>query len=75
MVVDVVMEPEMIVGEPQVFYSGVFENVGGRSYAIHPDGERALVISSENLASSIRVVTNWFSKVERIIQDDESVSP
>ena len=74
MVVDVVMEPEIILGEPEVFYSGVFENVGGRSYAIHPDGKRALVISSEDLASSIRVVTNWFAKVERIIQD-ESVSP
>lgn len=74
MVADVVMEPEIILGEPEVFYSGVFENVGGRSYAIHPDGKRALVISSENLASSIRVVTNWFSKVERIIQD-ESFSP
>ena len=74
MVADVVMEPEIIVGEPQVFYSGVFENVGGRSYAIHPDGERALVISSENLASSIRVITNWFSKVERIIQENRSDS-
>ena len=63
-----------MVGEPEVFYSGVFENVGGRSYAIHPDGERALVISSENLASSIRVITNWFSKVERLIRESESDS-
>ena len=38
----------------------------------HPDGERALVIHSENLSSSIRVVTNWFAKVERLVQESEA---
>ncbi len=74
MVVDVELDPEIQIGEPRVFYSGMFENVGGRSYAIHPDGERALVIRSENLASSIRVVSNWFAKVERLIQESEASS-
>lgn len=72
MSVDVALQPEIRIGEPRVFYSGVFENVGGRSYAIHPDGERALVIRSENLASSIRVVSNWFAKVEQLIQQNEA---
>jgi Tol biopolymer transport system component len=72
MMADVATEPEIRIGEPQVFYSGTFENVGGRSYAVHPDGHRALVIHSENLTSSIRVVTNWFAKVERLIQESES---
>lgn len=72
MMVDITIEPEIRIGEPQVFYSGTFENVGGRSYAVHPDGERALVIHSENLTSSIRVVTNWFAKVERLIQESEA---
>jgi len=69
---DVSLDPDIQIGEPQVFYSGVFENVGGRSYAIHPDGERALVIRSENLASSIRIVSNWFAKVEQLIRESEA---
>lgn len=72
MMADVATEPEIKIGEPQVFYSGTFENVGGRSYAVHPDGQRALVIHSENLTSSIRVVTNWFAEVERLIQESKS---
>jgi len=72
MSVNISLDPEIQIGEPQIFYSGVFENVGGRSYAIHPDGERALVIRSENLASSIRVVSNWFAKVEQLIQESEA---
>jgi len=72
MSVDISLDPEVQIGEPQIFFSGVFENVGGRSYAIHPDGERALVIRSENLASSIRVVSNWFAKVEQLIQESEA---
>jgi Tol biopolymer transport system component len=72
MSVNVSLDPEIQIGEPQVFYSGFFENVGGRSYAIHPDGERALVIRSENLASSIRIVSNWFAKVEQLIQENEA---
>jgi Tol biopolymer transport system component len=72
MMVDVSTEPEIKIGEPEVLYAGNFENVGGRSYAVHPDGERALVIHSENLSSSIRVVTNWFAKVERLVQESEA---
>jgi len=72
MMADAATEPEIRIGEPQVFYSGTFENVGGRSYAVHPDGQRALVIHSENLTSSIRVVTNWFAKVEQLVQESEA---
>jgi len=72
MVADVSIGPEIEIGEPEVLYAGTFENVGGRSYAVHPDDERALVIHAENLSSSIRVVTNWFAKVERLIQESEA---
>ena len=72
MVVDVQTAPEIKLGEPQVFFEGEFVNVGGRSYDISPDGERALVISaSEGTASSIRVITNWFDVVERVISANE----
>ena len=72
MMADVTTEPEITIGEPEVFYAGTFENISGRSYAVHPDGERALVIHSKNLSSSIRVVTNWFAKVERMIRESEA---
>jgi Tol biopolymer transport system component len=72
MVVDVQSTPEIKIGEPQVFFEGEFVNVGGRSYDISPDGERALVITaSEGTAASIRVITNWFDEVERIISANE----
>jgi tricorn protease-like protein len=68
MVVDVQTIPEIKIGEPRVFYAGEFVNVGGRSYDISPDGERALVITaSEATATSIRVITNWFDEVDKII--------
>ena len=72
MVVSVQTTPELKIGEPQVFYEGEFVNVGGRSYDISPDGERALVITaSEGTARSIRVITNWFDEVERKIRASE----
>lgn len=72
MSVDISLDPQVQISDPQVFYSGFFENVGGRSFAIHPDGERALVIKSQNLASSIRVISNWFAKVEKLIAESET---
>ena len=72
MVADVQTAPEIKIGEPRVFFEGEFVNVGGRSYDISPDGERALVITaSEGTASSIRVITNWFDVVDRIISASE----
>jgi len=73
MAVDVVMDPQLAVGQPRVFYAGVFENVSGRSYDIDPNEERALVIRSDDLAPSMRVVTNWFGRVEAIIRESEEV--
>ena len=73
MVVDVQLEPEIVLGEPRVFYQGSFVNVGGRSYDINPDGTRALVIKGPvDTARSIRLITNWLDKVERIVSASES---
>ena len=72
MIVDVQITPEIKLGEPRVFFEGEFVNVGGRSYDISPDDERALVITaSEATATSIRVITNWFDKVDKIISANE----
>lgn len=73
MVVDVQLEPEIVLGEPRVFYEGSFVNVGGRSYDISPDGSRALVIKGPvDTARSIRLITNWLAEVERIVSASES---
>jgi Tol biopolymer transport system component len=72
MVVEVQTSPEIKIGEPRVFFEGEFVNVGGRSYDISPDGERALIITaSGGTASSIRVITNWFDEVEKLISANE----
>ena len=72
MVVDVQLEPEIVLGEPRVFYEGSFVNVSGRSYDISPDGKRALVIKGPvDTARSIRLVTNWLDEVERIVSASE----
>lgn len=76
MVVAVTTHPELRIGEPQVFFAGEFENVSHRSYDVHPDGRRSLVIrGGKNTASSIRVVTNWFSEVERLVREGEAAQP
>lgn len=72
MVVAITTHPELRIGEPQIFFAGEFENVSHRSYDVHPDGRRSLVIrGGKNTASSIRVVTNWFSEVERLVWEEE----
>ena len=75
MVVPIQTWPLLQIGEPDIFFEGEFENVGNRSYDVHPDGKRALVIRADNAAASIRVVTNWFSEVERMILENEASSP
>ena len=73
MVVDVQTSPDIVLGEPRVFYEGNFVNVPGRSYDISPDGTRALVIKGPaDNAGSIRIITNWLDEVERIISASES---
>ncbi len=75
MAVPVTTWPEVQIGEPEIFFAGEFENIGNRSYDVHPDGQSALVIRGENNASSIHVVTNWFSEVERMVLENEAASP
>ncbi len=73
MVVDVQTSPEIVLGEPRLFYEGNFVNVGGRSYDISADGKRALVIKGPaDKANSIRIITNWLDEVERIVSTSES---
>ena len=72
MAVAVVTAPEIVIGEPEVFFEGEFVNLGGRSYDVDADGQRALVIGdAENTTSSLRVITNWFDIVEQLVSENE----
>jgi Tol biopolymer transport system component len=74
MAASITTEPELKIGEPEVLFGGEFENVGGRSYEVHPDDQRVLVIRADNAAESIRIVTNWFGEVDRMIRENEALS-
>jgi Tol biopolymer transport system component len=42
----------------------------GRKWDIHPDGDRFLMLENESVdtVDGIRVVTNWFTELERLVQ-------
>ena len=72
MVVDVQTEPEITLSEPREFYAGDFVNVGGRSFDISLDGTSALLIAaSTGTARSIRMITHWLDRVEKIVSESE----
>ncbi len=75
MAVSVATSPEISIGEPEVFFEGEFVNVSGRSYDIHSNGQQGLVIRDISATgSSVRVITNWFDMVERMVAETERSS-
>ncbi len=60
--VGVTMEPEPVIGRPELLFEGGYDNVNGISYDVTPDGERFLLLTSEaeSTPSRIHVVLNWF---------------
>ena len=72
MAVSVTISPEISIGAPEVFFEGEFVNVGGRSYDIDRKGQQALVLRDVSTSSSsVRVITNWFDIVERMVAESE----
>jgi serine/threonine-protein kinase len=67
--VPVQLEPEFTFGDPELIIEGPYLNVGGRSYDLHPDGERFLMIDVPRVESSdrIHIITNWAAEVERLV--------
>ena len=56
----------------EVFYSGAFVNVSGRSYDISSDGQRALVMDGGVVTTTtLNVVQGWLADVERLIAEAE----
>jgi Tol biopolymer transport system component len=64
--------PPLSVGTPQAFWEGDFVNVGGRSYEISTDNQRALVIDGGvGTTTRLRVIQGWLAEVERLIDEAE----
>ena len=72
MVAAVETGPPLSVATPEVFYSGAFVNVSGRSYDISSDGQRALVMDGGVVTTTtLNVVQGWLADVERLIAEAE----
>ena len=65
------MEPAFSVGKPQQLFEGPYARGqgGGHWYDVTPDGQRFLMVRTEqNLASlQLCVVVNWFEELKRLV--------
>lgn len=72
MVVDVASGSPLSLSKPRVLFSGQFETSfaapGSRTYDVHPDGQRFVMIRSEPLDGPLQfvVVANWFEELTRL---------
>ena len=59
------------IGREELLFEGRFapDILWGRKWDIHPDGDRFLMLQLENPehVEGIRVVTNWFAELERLV--------
>jgi hypothetical protein len=69
--VDVVRTDPLRFGQETLLFDGSFAPPikWGRKWDIHPDGDRFLMLEHENMdpVEGIRVVTNWFTELERLV--------
>jgi serine/threonine-protein kinase len=61
MVADVSTTPELRIGKPRVLFPGSFANIQGKNYDVRPDGQRFLMVRTDEAAPprQISVVLNW----------------
>jgi serine/threonine-protein kinase len=72
--VDVLSHDPLRFGREKLLFEGDFAGgvVFGRKWDIHPDGDRFLMLQIEHPEAppGIRVVTNWFAELERLVPTD-----
>ncbi|MDH3648987.1 MAG: hypothetical protein OEQ53_04850 [Saprospiraceae bacterium] len=57
---------------PELLFEGSYLDVGGKSFALSPDGQRILLLKSDNderVSDNLVIVDNWFEEVKRITSD------
>jgi serine/threonine-protein kinase len=73
--VDVLGHDPLRFGREEQLFEGEFAGgvVFGSKWDIHPDGDRFLMLRTEHPESpkGIRVVTNWFAELERLVPTDD----
>ena len=72
MAVDITTEPTFSAGKPRVlFESDYYQSSAGREYDVTPDGQRFLMVRTENLeretVTELHVVLNWFEELKRLV--------
>jgi serine/threonine-protein kinase len=72
--VDVLGREPLRFGREKLLFEGDFAGgvVFGRKWDIHPDGDRFLMLQIEHpeAPTGIRVVSNWFAELERLVPTD-----
>lgn len=68
MAVEITTTPMLTAGKPRLLFERDFERRGLRSYDLAPDGQKFVMIQSENRTAlhEIRVVQNWFEELKRL---------
>lgn len=69
--VSVNTENEFEAGKPELLFEGSYVDVGGKSYALSPDGQRILLLKSdkgENVTDNLVIVDSWFEEVKIYIE-------
>ncbi len=70
MVVGINTEPTFTAGSPVVLFTGsYFEFEGFVNYDISPDGQRFVMVQTQETESTqqINVVLNWFEELKRLV--------
>lgn len=71
MVVSVQTEPSFRAGRPGVLFEGshraTIRPLGFQYYDISPDGQRFLMIKTDEAPAHINVVLNWFEELKRLV--------
>jgi len=71
MVVSIETELTFRAGRPEVLFEGPYRATqrpaGMQYYDISPDGERFLMIRSDQVPGQINVVLNWFEELKRLV--------
>ena len=74
MVVSVQTEPSFRAGRPAVLFEGshraTIRPLGLQYYDIFPDGQRFLMIRTDEAPAHINVVLNWFEELKRLVPSD-----
>ena len=75
MAVSVRIDPSLDFGNPEVVFEESYYRSSGRTYDVHPNGERFLMIKEgaagdETPPAELILVLNWFEELKRLVPTD-----